>query len=78
MKLLVEGWAVSLCTYGDGVVHLGLTHCDVTTGRELANYEFSGSSKTCFPELMSVLDASIFTSLAIAEGALPEGQAPLY
>lgn len=35
------------------------------------------SSNVLFQELMSVLDASIFTSLAIAEGVLPEGQLPL-
>lgn len=36
------------------------------------------SSSVLFQECMSVLDASIFTSLAIAEGVLPEGQVPLF
>lgn len=54
-----------------------VTSCGTTTNGEPESYEFSGSSKELFQELLTVLDASIFTSLAIAEGLLSPGQQPL-
>lgn len=78
MKSFAHVWMVGL-SYEDGEPEVSgaLMHCDVTTGQEVGSYEFSGSSRVIFEELLTVLDASIFTSLAIAEGVLPEGQLPL-
>ena len=77
MKHLSVQWTITLSQHDDGGVRGVVTLYDGTTGREHENYYFSGSSSVVFQELLTVLDASIFTSLAIAEGVLPEGQLPL-
>ena len=74
MKHLCVQWTVSLVASGDQEVVGLLTKYDGTTGREVESYRFSGGSSTVFEELLTALDASIFTSLAIAEGLVPEGQ----
>ena len=75
---LAHRWTVRLFSDPDGSYRARLTHFDATTKQGLGNYGFSGSSSVLFQELLTVLDASIFTSLAIAEGVLPEGQLPLH
>ena len=75
---LAQRWTVRLFECEDGSYRARLTHYDATTKRGQQSYEFSGSSSVLFQELLTVLDASIFTSLAIAEGVLPEGQLPLH
>lgn len=71
-------WTVRLFACPEGGYRARLTVFDATTKTAQGSYEFSGSSSIIFQELLTVLDASIFTSLAIAEGVLPEGQLPLH
>lgn len=61
-------WIVTLEHQDDGAVNGLLTVCGTTTFGEPESYEFSGSSSVIFPELASVLDATIFNHLAIADG----------
>lgn len=77
MNEFAQAWGVSICKSRDDGWELLLTHFDDTTGVEVVSFGFYRSSSVLFQECMSVLDASIFTSLAIAEGVLPEGQLPL-
>jgi hypothetical protein len=74
---LNQRWTVRLFECPEGGYRARLTHFDATTRTGGGSYEFSGSSSVIFQELLTVLDASIFTSLAIAENVLPEGQLPL-
>lgn len=77
MKTFVHQWVVTLGSDDENHVHGLVTGFDCTTRSELVSFESCGSSKTVLEELGTVLDASMFTSLAIAEGLVPEGQQPL-
>lgn len=70
-------WIVTLEHQANGEVRGLLTVCGSTTRGEPESYDFSGSSSAIFPELLTVLDATIFTHLGIADGVLSEGQRPL-
>lgn len=77
MSLPAQCWIVTLEHQADGEVHGLLTICGSTTLGEPESYEFCGSSSTLFQELATVLDATMFTHLAIADQKLPEGTMPL-
>lgn len=70
-------WIVTLEPHQQGGWSGLVTVCGSTTKGEPESYEFSGSSSPLFQELLTVLDATIFTFLAIAEERVPEGQLPL-
>ena len=74
MKAFAQRWSIGIERTTDGRWSTALMRSDAITGDEELSYESYGSSNTLFQELLTVLDASIFTSLAIAEGVLPEGQ----
>lgn len=73
-----QAWGVSIQQDDKGVWVCSLVHYESGIGSSVISFERYGSSSTLFLECMSALDASIFTSLAIAEGVLPEGQLPLH
>lgn len=72
-----QAWIVTLEHQDNGEVFGLLTVCGSTTRGEVESYGFSGLSSAIFPELLTVLDATIFTYLGIADGVLSEGQLPL-
>lgn len=72
MKPFAQRWSVGIERTADGRWSTQLMRSDAITGEEELSYEQYSSSSTLFQELLTVLDASIFTSLAIAEEQLPE------
>jgi hypothetical protein len=72
-----ELWSVWVGRRDDGTWTVSLRHCSGTRQVVYLDHERYSDASTLFQELMTVLDGSIFTSLAIAEGVLPEGQLPL-
>jgi hypothetical protein len=78
MQNTSEVWSLYIGRGNDGIYSVALRHFNGTTHDVMMSCERYSSSKLLFEELLSTIDASIFTSLAIAEGVLPEGQLPLY
>lgn len=60
-------WTLSLCVDDHLVVSGLLTSCDATTGEQELPYELVGLSSVIFQELLTALDASMFTFLATAD-----------
>lgn len=70
MERVHKAWDISIFIEPDGQTSWAIGHYDGTTWHDLGNYEHYSSSSEAFQEQMSVLDASIFTCLAIAD---PDG-----
>lgn len=78
MKAFVHQWVVTLGADDHGEVCGVITAFDATTKDEILSFERSGSSSEVLEELVTVMDASMCTSLAISEAIIPEGQMPLH
>lgn len=65
-----QAWHVFLHGYEDGQYRCTLSISTGITGDARESYEFSGSSTTLFQELLTVLDATIWSCLAIDDEVL--------
>lgn len=68
MEPFAQAWVLTIEYVAPGEVFGLLTICGDTTSQEPESYGSSGSSKTVFEELGSVLDATMWSFLAIADG----------
>lgn len=68
MKPFAQAWILTIEHKAPGEVYGLLTVCGDTTLHEVESYESSGSSSGILTELGSVLDATIWSFLAIADG----------
>lgn len=67
MQPFAQAWILTLVVCDDQAVHGLLTVCGDTTQNEPESYELKGSSSAVFKELGSVLDATMWSFLAIAD-----------
>lgn len=68
MQPFAQAWILTLELCDDQAVHGLLTVLGDTTPSGLESYEFKGSSSVVFRELGSVLDATMWSFLVIADG----------